>query len=379
MHGHSDDHGVGNGGETWWKTWVIFPCRESCMQPPAGPRDRGGCRSTQRRRIIGRICELVDGVLVEKAMGYRESLLALYLARYLIGFVDPAEPRPGFRRGRHDATVPRSRSDPRRGLRLVGPIPRSEGPGRTDPVSVPDLAIEVLSESNTAKEMERKRGEYFASGVCVVWEVDPRRRSVTVYTRDGSVTTISAPQRLEGGDVLPGFSLDLDELVRETRPARLIVPASSRKFDMSDAPIDPPMPRPAAVSSAQPPRVPQGRRLRLRPARPGRSPGPRGAGRFAGESPDSQAGPFPRQGQAVHLPVHDRRSQPDGPLRPQAAPEPARRPAPAAQLRQDPQPVPRERSALPGQPSQVGQVRPVGDGHVGPRAAHAPARRRHRA
>ena len=53
--------------------------------------------------------------------------------------------------------------------------------------------------------------------------------------------------------------------------------------------------------------------------------------------------------------------------------------APAAQLRQDPQPVSRGRPALPGQPSQVGQVWPVGNGHVGPRPAPAPPCRRHRA
>ena len=93
----------------------------------------------------------------------------------------------------------------------------------------------------------------------------------------------------------------------------------------------------------------------------------------------AKTGHLPGQGQALHLPVHDRRSEPDGPVRPQAAPEPARRAAAAAQLRQDPQPVPRGRPALPGQPPQVGQVRPVGDGHVGPGPAPAPACRRHRA
>ena len=46
----------------------------------------------------------------------------------------------------------------------------------------PDLAIEVLSESNTPAEMERKLKEYFAAGMQLVWYFDPRARTVTVYT-----------------------------------------------------------------------------------------------------------------------------------------------------------------------------------------------------
>ena len=126
------------------------------------------------------------------------------------------------------------------------------------------------------------------------------------------------------------------------------------------------------------PRVPQaiGERVRLaRAGAPAATRGPRGLGR---EPAGPEAGPFPRQGQAVHLPVHDRRAEPHGHVRPQAGAEQARRPAPAPQLRQDPQPVPGERPALPGESPQVGPVRPVRARHVGPRAAHAPARRRHR-
>ena len=45
---------------------------------------------------------------------------------------------------------------------------------------VPDLAVEVLSPSNTKAEMSRKRREYFEAGVRLVWEVDPRTRTVSV-------------------------------------------------------------------------------------------------------------------------------------------------------------------------------------------------------
>ena len=45
----------------------------------------------------------------------------------------------------------------------------------------PDLAVEILSPSNTRKEMARKRKEYFAGGASLVWEIDPNQREADVY------------------------------------------------------------------------------------------------------------------------------------------------------------------------------------------------------
>jgi Uma2 family endonuclease len=83
------------------------------------------------------------------------------------------------------------------------------------PALVPDLVVEALSESNTLAEMERKRAEYFDAGVWVIWEVDPERRSVCVYTPGGIVNRLDSSQILDGGQVLPGFSLVLSELFAE--------------------------------------------------------------------------------------------------------------------------------------------------------------------
>ena len=49
----------------------------------------------------------------------------------------------------------------------------------------------------------------------LVWEVDPTTRTVSVYTPDGSVVRLDSSQTLDGGDVLPGFSLVLSELFAE--------------------------------------------------------------------------------------------------------------------------------------------------------------------
>src|SRR5439155_23923660 len=155
--------------------------------------------------------ELVDGTLVEKGMGYHESLLAGVFIEVLRQFVVPrnlgvvATPDgmvrlfPGLVRGPDVAFASWDR------------FPNRKVPEEPIPSLAPDLVIEVLSKSNTRPEMKRKRGEYFAAGVLLVWEVDRKRRRVSVYTPDGAVTVLEASQRLEGGDVLPGFTLELSD------------------------------------------------------------------------------------------------------------------------------------------------------------------------
>jgi Uma2 family endonuclease len=71
--------------------------------------------------------------------------------------------------------------------------------------------VEVLSEGNTSKEMARKFDEDFNAGVRLIWYVDLKERAVRVYTsRDRSVL-LHEKDTLDGGDVLPGFTLSIRE------------------------------------------------------------------------------------------------------------------------------------------------------------------------
>ncbi len=63
--------------------------------------------------------------------------------------------------------------------------------------------------------MLRKRREYFAAGVRLIWEVDPRDRVIFVYTPDGSITKLSDSQILDGGAVLPGFTVAISDIFAE--------------------------------------------------------------------------------------------------------------------------------------------------------------------
>jgi Uma2 family endonuclease len=69
----------------------------------------------------------------------------------------------------------------------------------------PDLAVEVLSPSNTAGEINRKLGDYFGHGTSAVWIVDPEHRTVTVYAPPAAPRLLREDETLDGGEVLPGF------------------------------------------------------------------------------------------------------------------------------------------------------------------------------
>jgi Uma2 family endonuclease len=76
----------------------------------------------------------------------------------------------------------------------------------------PDLAVEVLSPSNTVQEIDEKVNFYFAAGSRAVWVFNPKRRTVAVYRSPFDVRILSEQETLEGGDILPQFRLELAKL-----------------------------------------------------------------------------------------------------------------------------------------------------------------------
>jgi Uma2 family endonuclease len=85
---------------------------------------------------------------------------------------------------------------------------------------VPDLVVEVISQGNTVREMERKLMDYFDPGVRLVWYVYPVRREVKVYTMPDRCRIIRESQTIRGGDVLAGFELTLRELFAEPKSGK---------------------------------------------------------------------------------------------------------------------------------------------------------------
>lgn len=183
------------------------------FQPPLGTATEQDVIDIERRE--NRLCELVDGVLVEKVMGFRESVLALSLAMFLKEFV--ARGNLGVVSGA-DGTVrlfPGLVRIPDVAFTSWHQLPDQRLPADPIPNVAPDLVVEVLSKGNTADEMRRKRDEYFTAGVRLLWSVDADARTVTVYTTPNQCQVFTAGQTLDGQDVLPGFNLPLAKLFAE--------------------------------------------------------------------------------------------------------------------------------------------------------------------
>jgi Uma2 family endonuclease len=156
-----------------------------------------------------RLCELVDGVLVEKAMGYYESRLAVILIHFLESYLD------GNALGIVLGADGMTRMEP--GLVRMPDVafhswahfPNRLLPPGSFVEQAPDLAVEILSPSNTKREMDRKRAEYFAGGSHLVWQVYPPSRRVRVYTSVDAFVELTDEETLDGGAVLPGFTLSI--------------------------------------------------------------------------------------------------------------------------------------------------------------------------
>ena len=165
-------------------------------------------------RAEGKLCELIDGVLVEKAVGFKESFIASYLIQLLGPFARGAD--LGIVLGA-DGTVelfPGQVRIPDVAFYAWDKLPGRKLPDDPIPEVVPDLAIEVLSRTNSRGEMFAKLKDYFFAGVRLVWYVDPAAGTVDVYTAPDKVTTLTAADALTGGDVLPGFAVPVADLFR---------------------------------------------------------------------------------------------------------------------------------------------------------------------
>jgi Uma2 family endonuclease len=79
----------------------------------------------------------------------------------------------------------------------------------------PDLAVEVISPTDRKADIAEKQALYTSAGVPLVWWVDPERRTVTVYQAGAEPEVIEATGVLNGGAVLPGFTLELRTIFRD--------------------------------------------------------------------------------------------------------------------------------------------------------------------
>ncbi len=116
---------------------------------------------------------------------------------------------PGFTLARNPDTVRAPDVAYVSRVRWAGPMPHGYGE------FAPDLAVEFQSPNDRPGAVLAKVGDWLNAGALLVWVVDPIRRAVAVYRADGSHAVLDDTESLDGGDVLPGFTHAIAELLAE--------------------------------------------------------------------------------------------------------------------------------------------------------------------
>jgi Uma2 family endonuclease len=159
----------------------------------------------------GRKYELVDGDLVMSPAGLRHGRICARLLRVLGNFVhdgglgDVFDSSTGFRLPGGNVRIPDVSFVS--AARRVDPVPHDFGD------LPPDLAVEVLSPPDRPRFVLDKVGEYLQAGVPLVWVIDPEAGRAAVHRSLTDVSHMDVDGTLDGGDVLPGFSVSLRDLL----------------------------------------------------------------------------------------------------------------------------------------------------------------------
>jgi Uma2 family endonuclease len=159
-----------------------------------------------------RLCELVDGVLVEKAMSTKASLLTTVVIQRLWNFLEKENLGVVLGADGMIRTFPDQVRIPDVSFISWDRYPSEEVPDEGISSFVPNLAVEVLSPGNTKAEIDRKLRDYFLAGVELAWVINPKTQTAKAYTSPEDVVPIGKTGSLDGGAVLPGFRLTLKQL-----------------------------------------------------------------------------------------------------------------------------------------------------------------------
>jgi Uma2 family endonuclease len=76
----------------------------------------------------------------------------------------------------------------------------------------PELAVEVVSPSDSAQDLETKVEQYLRHGAKTVWIVYPKQKRVHIFSPNAAPTILDESRTLDGGDVLPEFSVRVADL-----------------------------------------------------------------------------------------------------------------------------------------------------------------------
>ena len=204
----------------WAERLGGIPADRIVLEPAPGTATEADWERVRRR---GKRCELIDGVLVEKAASYFSSVVGAEILRLLGNYPEvnpgPDGKRLGFVAGeqgfvRLPVGVPgriRARAPD---VQFVRRDRFPDGrPARTGyPTLAPDLVVEVFSPRNTPGEIALKLRQLFAAGTTRAWVVDPLAETAETYAAADEPVPVPAGGALDAAPALPGFVVNLREL-----------------------------------------------------------------------------------------------------------------------------------------------------------------------
>ncbi len=200
-------------------TWIVAQLREHFGMIPARRirLDPSPGSATEKDLIhlwdYFRIpSELMDGVLVEKAGSVQKSFAAQNLLRHLYNYLEENDRGIVVGLGCPFWLKPGQVRMPDVSFFSWEKLPGGEVPDVEIAPFRPDLAVEILTNENTPKEMRRKSGEYIDAGIKLVWLVHLGKKTVQVLDSFGKAVLLQHQQTIEGSPLLPGFSLPLVKL-----------------------------------------------------------------------------------------------------------------------------------------------------------------------
>jgi Uma2 family endonuclease len=164
--------------------------------------------------------ELVDGRLIEKKLSILANLIAGRIIRLLGNHVESSGtgalvlPEQSFQCFAHE---PKQLRRPDIALIAAGRLPMPLPTGHVK--IIPDLAVEVISPNDNVYELEDKLADYRLAGFPLTWVVYPEARLIRIHRPRQPVDELFDGDVLTGGTALPGFKVNITDLLPPNPPA----------------------------------------------------------------------------------------------------------------------------------------------------------------
>lgn len=158
-----------------------------------------------------RLLELIDGRIIEKVTGLEHGRIVLRIGARLLAWY---ESQPDINGNYGTEVTHRKPDDPRNSFLpdVSFSYATDDSPSTGTVMGMPDFAVEVKSPSNSYQELRDKARYYLQNGTKLVWLVYPAKQIVEVYFADGTSELFLGDEVLEGGDVLPDFTISISDI-----------------------------------------------------------------------------------------------------------------------------------------------------------------------